>query len=82
MLVRDAQDYIKRPAICKLSRNKIINSHEMKVLLTSLDHTLVPRAVAQNVLNEIYSNRQYLPRKLNSVCEGTYFVVKHLEAVC
>ena len=82
MLVRDAQDYIKRPAICKLSRNKIINSQEMKVLLTSLDPTLVPRAVAQNVLNEIYSNRQYLPRNLNSVCEGLYFVVKHLEAVC
>ena len=82
MLVRDAQDYIKRPAICKLSRNKIIYSHEMKVLLTSLDPTLVPRAVAQNVLNEIYSKKQYLPRNLNSVCEGLYFVVKHLEAVC
>lgn len=57
MLIRDAQDYIKRPAVCKLSRNKIIYNHEMKVLLASLDPELVPRAVAQNVLNEIYSNR-------------------------
>ena len=82
ILLRDAQNNIKRQVICQLQQNQVLQNNELKLILASLDAERIPRGLAENILGELYTCPRFLPENLQRVCWGLYFVVRHIEAVC
>ena len=82
IVLKDAQEYVIRPAVCHLVLRKVIENYELKLILMQLDPTQIPVAAARAVLKGLYTNPAYLPDVLNQICHGIYMAVRHLEAVC